>query len=222
MDNVNNVIISRLFIENLINKFSINKVIIEPKDHVLFIKAFMHKSFTNKYSFNDDCDTYSCFYFDEWILGTESNNERLEYFGDAVLYTIISEYLYDNFPDKDEKFMTNLRIKLIEKEQLCSLADKLGFREYILISSHLEKGGTRQNNVNLLENVFESFIGAVYKVFKFEITKSFILGIIKELIDMETLISIDDNFKTKLLVYFHSKSLGNPKYKLLEKTGIFN
>lgn len=219
MNNVKNIIITPVEIETILSKYSDLNVKINMNRYNYYIQAFTHKSFLNVSIYNDQDDSNCHMLLDKYIL---QNNERLEYFGDAILYAVIAEYLYDKYPEKDEGFMTNLRIKLIKKSQLAELSKKLNFDKYILISTYLEKANARNNNINLLENLFESFIGALYKDQGFDITKLFIRGIIEKEVDINCLIQNDTNYKSKILLYFHSKNLGHTEYLLLDKKGSFN
>jgi ribonuclease-3 len=219
MNNVKNIIISKNEIECILTKYCEKDIKINSSKYSYYLQAFTHKSFLNTMPYNEQDDSNCHLLIDKHIL---QNNERLEYFGDAMLYAIIAEYLYDTYPNKDEGFMTNLRIKLIKKSQLAELARKLNFEKYILISSYLEKANARNNNVNLLENLFESFIGALYKDQGFDNTRLFIRGIIKKLINIESLIENDTNFKSKILLYFHAENLGHTEYLLINKEGSFN
>ena len=58
--------------------------------------------------------------------GSHINNERLEFLGDAVIESITSDYLFIEFPEKDEGFMTQLRSKIVSRQSLNRIASKLG------------------------------------------------------------------------------------------------
>jgi len=219
MNNLNNQIISRKELCDLIKTYTNKKVYVSSLNYKYYLQAFIHKSFSLQNSYNLDEDNYCHIMIDKYML---NNNERLEYLGDAQLYAIIAEYLYDKYPTKDEEFMTNLRIKLIKKDNLAFLSKKLLFDKYLLLSNHLDINNARINNLKLLENVFESFIGALYKDQGFELTKTFLINVLNTHLDFKKLIKIDDNYKSKLLVYFHARKWGNPEYFLISKTGTFN
>jgi ribonuclease-3 len=216
MNNINNILISKEYICDLVEKYSISHLKIDISNNSMnkfYIKAFLHKSFSNVYNYND-IEDHTCFiYLEKYIL---DNNERLEFFGDAVIYTIISEYLYNNYPDNSEGNLTPFRQKLIKKEQLSYLARELNFHKYLLIDNHLERTNIRNNNNNLLENVFESFIGALYQDQGFEITKDFIIGVYTKLVDFNKLEVLDDNYKTQMIMLYHKYNWNNPEYTLID------
>ena len=110
----------------------------------LLIQAFVHRSYLNE---NPD------FRLD--------HNERLELLGDAVLELDVTEYLYNEYPQKDEGELTNWRAALVNAKMLMLIAEELGFNDFLLLSRGEKKelGKARQY---ILANTFESFIGACY------------------------------------------------------------
>ncbi len=215
MNNVKNTLITRDILSKILSFYTKKDITINPINLKYYINATIHKSFCNYKQENYDIyDDTSYFIIDYYLI---NNNERLEYLGDAQLYAIIAEYLYDRYPDKDEGFMTKLRIQLIKKENLSFLCRQIGLDRYLLISKHLEINKARYKNDSLLENLFESFIGALYKDQGFEITKSFVTNVIEMYTDFTKLIETSTDYKSKLLMFFHSKKFNEPKYTLLHK-----
>lgn len=209
MNNINNKLIRRHIIEKIINKY-MDDTPVRINNIKQFQKAFIHKSFCIVDSDNSDSDNYSSMTVEPHLL---NNNERLEFLGDKVIDLITTEYLFDTFPNKDEGFLTKLKAKLVKKESLSMLGEKLGFRELILISSHIERISGR-NNPRFLEDIFESFIGILYKDQKsnLNICRKFLLGVYNDFINIDNLIKNNDNYKDSLLRYFHSKGWGHPVY----------
>ncbi len=110
----------------------------------LLIQAFVHRSYLNE---NPD-----------FRLG---NNERLEFLGDAILEKIVTEYLYLNYPDKQEGILTSWRAALVNGKMLAEVANEIGFNDFLLLSRGeiKETGKARQY---ILANTMEAFIGALY------------------------------------------------------------
>ncbi|MBU0708327.1 ribonuclease III [Patescibacteria group bacterium] len=108
------------------------------------LNAFVHRSYLNEHK--------------DFLLGS---NERLEFLGDACLELVVSEYLYQHFPEEAEGFLTNLRSALVNTESLAETAKFLGLGEYLLLSKGEEDGGGRQSRY-LLANTFEALLGACY------------------------------------------------------------
>jgi len=120
------------------------KLGIKFKNKDLLIQAFCHRSYLNE---NPD------FYL--------PHNERLEFLGDAVLELVITEMLYQNYPEKSEGELTNWRASLVNAKVLGELARDLDFNDFLLLSRGEEKelGKAR---FYILANVFEALVGALY------------------------------------------------------------
>ncbi len=132
------------------------KLNINFKDKDLLITAFCHRSFLNE---NPDFPL--------------SHNERLEFLGDAVLELVVTEYLYKNYPQKNEGELTNWRAALVNARMLSEIAKDLGFNDFLLLSRGEEKE-TGKGRMYILANTFEAFIGALYLDQGYKICKDFI------------------------------------------------
>ena len=89
------------------------------------------------------------------------HNERLEFLGDAVMELIVTEYLYKDYPEKAEGDLTNWRAALVNAKMLTSVAEDLGFNDFLLLS----KGEAKElgkARAYILANAFEAFLGALY------------------------------------------------------------
>ena len=85
-----------------------------PGNVFLYQLAFRHKSAAK-----------------EVINGLKMSNERLEYLGDAVLSSIVADYLFRKFPYKEEGFLTEMRARIVSRSQLNKLSKKLGLDNLI-------------------------------------------------------------------------------------------
>jgi ribonuclease-3 len=103
----------------------------------------------------------------------QQSNERLEFLGDAVLELIITAYLYKEYPEKAEGELTNWRAALVNAKMLTSVAEELGFNDFLLLSrgETKELGKARQY---ILANTFEAVIGAIYLDAGYETADTFI------------------------------------------------
>ncbi len=114
------------------------------KNKDLLTQAFVHRSYLNE---NPD------FHLE--------HNERLEFLGDAVIELIITEHLYKEHPTKAEGDLTNWRAALVNAKMLTSVAEELGFNDYLLLS----RGETKElgkARAYILANTFEALIGSIY------------------------------------------------------------
>jgi ribonuclease-3 len=123
------------------------------------------------------------------------NNERLEYLGDAILDAVISDYLYANYPDKDEGFLTQVRSRIVKRKQLNKLAYNFGISSFLV--SNTDSGQTR---LNLLGNAFEALIGAIYLDKGYRRTKWFVFRkILRGQLDVEGLARKESDFKSRII-----------------------
>lgn len=90
-----------------------------------------------------------------------SNNERMEFLGDAILNFVISVELYNRFPQVHEGDLSRLRAHLVKGERLAEIARELSLGQYIQLGSGEMKSGGHQR-ASILADVFEAIIGAVY------------------------------------------------------------
>lgn len=212
MNNHHNQIITETDICEILGQFSSQTVVI--KNVALYRNAFVHKSFLNYEGMCEDEDIHCIFDND---LDFECN-ERLEFFGDSVLNLVITDYIFNKFPGKDEGFLTKLRAKMVRNTQLSELGAALGFKKWLLISIYNENIGGR-DNIRMMEDCFESFIGALYKDLGFYACREFIIGVYDKYVDTHELQQKNDNYKDIILRYFHQKGWGHPQYKCIKETG---
>jgi ribonuclease-3 len=126
---------------------------------------------------------------------TTYSNERLEYLGDAVLGMIVAEYLFSRFPTKNEGFLTQVRSRIVNREHLNSLCQKIGLADLIKqINTQPIKG------ISVYGNTLEAFIGAIYLDKGLAICRKFIVQrLLLIYTDIDAVIQNDLNYKSKLL-----------------------
>ena len=127
--------------------------------------------------------------------GTIINNERLEYLGDAIFDAIIADYLYKKFPGQNEGFLTTMRSKIVNGENLGHLAIKIGLEELLPLPPN--KNNTSKN---IYGDAFEAFIGAVYYDKGYNKTKKFVRKkIIDKYINLDELQFVEHNYKSRII-----------------------
>jgi len=140
------------------------------------------------------------------------NNERLEYLGDAVLGSIIANFLFKHFPFKDEGFLTEMRSKIVNRDYLNKLALKLG------LNSFLEDGGEKFSK-SVYGDAFEALVGAIYLDKGYKFAQDFIVNRILQFhVDIEGLESTELNFKGKLIDW-GQREKKEVKFELIEEVG---
>lgn len=117
---------------------------IEFKNLALLDEAFTHSSYANEHR----------------ELGI-SDNERLEFLGDAVLELTVSDYLYRKYPDLPEGKLTRMRASIVQTRSFSSFAREAHFDQFIKLGNGEEAAGARHRDT-LLEDLFEAFCGALY------------------------------------------------------------
>jgi len=123
------------------------------------------------------------------------NNERLEFLGDAVLNTIIGEYLFHEYINENEGFLTNLRSKIVSRHSLNNIAIKLQLTNVIKQQPDLDILAS-----NIPGNALEAMIGAIFIDKGYDFTKKIVLAkIILPYVDWQDLIENDTNFKGKII-----------------------
>ena len=146
---------------------------------------------------------------------SNENNERLEFFGDAILDFFITEYLYDKFPDDDEGDLSRKRSYLVRKETLSKIAINLNLGKKIILGEGERKsGGSKRDSI--IADALEALIAVVYIVDGEEKTRSFIYAVFDDFI--KKIPSNDDlkDSKTKLQELLQSHNCELPLYETSE------
>ena len=175
---------------------------IVPKDPALIRQAFVHSSYSNE---NPDA--------------VPGHNERLEFYGDAVIGLTISRLLYHRYPDEDEGFLTARRAALVNRETLASIALDLGFDRYILLGRGESDGGG-STRPSLLAACFEALAGALSLSEGQEATEAILERLFAS--RLEALAEIDGppkSAKSRLQEWSQRHRGVKPTYRLLRTTG---
>ena len=170
------------------------------KDKKLFDEAFTHRSYLNEAKVKI------------------ASNERLEFLGDSILSFVISNYLYNKYPDFNEGNLTNLRSLMVNTKSLSEIARELSMGQLLKLSRGEEESKGREN-ATLLENSFEAYIGALFldqgieSVIKF--LESTLFPKIQEFVNKKAF----KDPKSLLQEKVQAKKRGSPLYKVLGETG---
>ncbi len=127
--------------------------------------------------------------------GHWTNNERLEFLGDAVLDTVVADYLYATYPHKHEGFLTSTRAKIVQRESLNRIGAKLRLDSHVHALMH-----TSSHNSYICGNALEALVGAVYLDQGYQRCHKFIINrLIKKHFDLNNLVKTEQNFKSRLI-----------------------
>lgn len=114
------------------------------KNEDLLLKALKHRSYL---TINNESRIES--------------NERLELLGDSVLGLVVTEILYDNYPNEEEGVLTNYRSLLVNRKMLSKIGKEFGLGEFVLLNEAEERSGGRFRE-SILSDLMEAIIGAIY------------------------------------------------------------
>lgn len=127
--------------------------------------------------------------------GADENNERLEFLGDAVLSSIVANYLFMKYPYRGEGFLTEMRSKMVNRQQLNDIGIKMGLKKITIYN----KFDNSLKISQIFGNTLEALIGAVYLDRGYDKTKTWVeKRMISTHLFMEDLESIEINIKNKL------------------------
>ncbi|MBI5234825.1 MAG: ribonuclease III [Deltaproteobacteria bacterium] len=166
--------------------------------------AFTHKSFLNE----------------PGALGFAALecNERLEFFGDAILSAAISETLYRMFPAVNEGELTRLRARLVNRRALAETAKAMKLGKYLLLGKG-ERASNGRENTAILAGVFEAFIAAVYFERGHDLTASYVASLFSASIEQAQGGQGHFDYKPALQELVQSLYKQAPKYVLINETG---
>lgn len=149
---------------------------------------------------------------------SSNHNERLEFLGDAVLGQVISEYLFQRFPEAREGELSRLRAGLVKGKTLAQLAREIQLGECLRLGQgELKSGGRRRDSI--LADAFEALIGALYTDASIAHVNRFIERVYADRFQSLALDQAGKDAKTQLQEVLQSKKLALPHYELLECSG---
>jgi len=168
------------------------------KNSSLLREALTHKSFAN-----------------EQKGAVQSDNERLEFLGDAVLDLIISEILFTEYPSKREGELSKKRASLVREEALAPLAREIGIGRFLQLGKGEENSGGREKT-SLLADALESIIAAVYLDGGFAAAAELLKRLFLPLISSSPIIM---DFKSEVQELCQKQGLGAPLYETVAEEG---
>ena len=168
-----------------------------PGNVFLYQLAFRHKSASR-----------------EFVNGIKLSNERLEYLGDAVLSSIVADFLFKKFPYKEEGFLTEMRARIVSRSQLNKLSKKLGLSNLIESEEFCNK-----HSKSLHGDAFEAFFGALYLDRGYKYTRKILLNRVIEVhFDIDKLQKQDTNFKSQLIEWSQKEKVPI-EFKVVDEVG---
>ena len=147
-----------------------------------------------------------------------ADNERLEFLGDAVLKLVMSEYLFERFPEQDEGFLTKIRAVLVSDSLLAEIGARYRLGEYLLLSRNEERNGGRARKSNLADCV-EAVIAAYYLDSGLNRAREFILRIYAPVLTGELEHADYQDYKSVLQEKIQALGWKLPEYHVIQESG---
>ena len=170
------------------------------KNQHLFEQSFVHRSYLNE------------------TKKKLSSNERLEFLGDSVISFVVSQYLYNKYPQFDEGILTNLRSLLVNTKSLAQCARELDFGKYLLLSKGEEESRGRQNQ-SLLADCFEAFVGALFLDQGINVVSEFLNKVLIPKAELYVKNKAFKDPKSLLQEKIQSQQKNSPVYKVVNEQG---
>ncbi len=156
----------------------------KPGNLLLYEVAFIHRS--------------ASFTIDD---GQRINNERLEFLGDSVLDVILSDFLFEKYPEASEGFMTKIRSRIVNREILNQLAFSMEINK--LLVSNVSSG---HNTKHLYGDALEALIGAVFLDKGFKKSKRFFIkNVLEKYLDLKTIVNTENDYKSLVFEWVQKK-----------------
>jgi len=178
------------------------KLEIRFKDELLLKQALVHRSYLNEHP--------------DFKIG---HNERLEFLGDAVLEIVVTEYLYNEFPDTPEGDLTNWRASLVNSKMLYQITPELGIEKYLYLSKGEARDKNKKSRQYILADAVEAIIGAIYLDQGIEEAKRFIIKYIisnlEEVLSNQVFLDPKSHFQEKAQ---EVKGV-TPHYEIIKESG---
>ncbi len=179
--------------------FAIKKILgFKPQNINYYNEAFTHSSLKK---INDK--------------GYPINYERLDFLGDAILGAVIAEFLFKKYPYKDEGFLTEIRSRIVKRETLNTLAEKIGLNKIVQFNF----GKNVSAKKSIYGNALEAFIGAIYLDRGYKFCGKYILNdLVLPHINLQDIIDNNRNFKS-ILIEWAQKEGKKIRFDILKEEG---
>ena len=180
--------------------------ITESLGYVFKDKGLLQEAITHKSYYHENRET------------AHSNNERLEFLGDAVLGLLVVEYLFLQEKQYPESVLAKVKSYLVSETVLADIASSICLGKYLLLGKGEEATGGREKK-SILADALESVIGAVYLDSGYENTKNIVLNFFKEKIDSAIQSGEFFDYKTELQEKTQLLFGILPEYKVIRQQG---
>jgi len=145
--------------------------------------------------------------------GHNLSNERLEFLGDAVLNSVVTDILYRKYEDQREGFLTNTRSKIVKRESLNQLAVEIGLDKLVIVTKYVNS----HTNNNIYGNALEALMGAIYLDYGYKHCKMFVeKRLFLTYVNLDKVAENEVNFKSKLIEWCQKNRI-QPEFILIDE-----
>jgi ribonuclease-3 len=170
------------------------------KDIFLLTRALTHRSYINE---------------NKHVL---EDNERLEFLGDSILDFIVAEWLYNQFPEKKEGFLTKVRAALVHTQQLSEFARQIDLGQALLLGKGEDSAGGRDRDA-ILCDAFEALIAAIYIKTDIETTRKFLVPFLERESGKIIKNHAEEDVKSRLQEWAQAQGYPSPNYLIINESG---
>lgn len=166
----------------------------------LFVQALLHRSFLQR------------------MTHPRRSNERLEFLGDSVLNLIVAEHLFERFPDAEEGELTKMRSRLVNRRALAAYAKEIRLSDFILMSPSAAQS-IGKGYETIISDTYEAVVAAIYIDGGFGAARKFVERQLASTLKTGSVVTTDENYKSRLLEYAQARGLGVPRYTIIKEEG---
>ena len=146
------------------------------------------------------------------------NNEKLEFLGDSVLGLVISQHVFESFPEVTEGGLSRVKSVVVSAQVLSEKAARIGLGEYLWMGKGEDKSGGR-SRPGLLADALEAVIGAAYLVGGLESARKFVLSLLREDVEKVFTGRMEKDYKTLLQEHVQKTQKTAPRYEIVREWG---
>lgn len=146
-----------------------------------------------------------------------ASNERMEFLGDSVLGLVTCEQLYLRFPDYQEGDLTKVKSVVVSRKTCAQFSRELGLEKYLILGKGLS--GHQEMPANILADVFEALVAAVFLDGGYDAVKPFVMHFIEPEIEKVAEEAVASNAKSQLQTLAQKDFGDTPRYVVLDEQG---
>ncbi len=135
--------------------------------------------------------------------GSHINNDRLEYLGDAIIEAVTSDYLFIEYTDESEGFLTQMRSRIVSRQSLNGLSRALGLSNLVVANT-----SSSLTSKDIDGDTFEAIIGAIYLDMGYDFVNRLLINdIYPKYLDLDNLLAKETDFKSRLIEWAQKRHL---------------